>query len=52
MVTDHGNDLELKVPNSLTILLSIHEKKCKETNILMLSNIPIMVTATFVREIK
>jgi transposase-like protein len=49
MVTDEGNDLELKVLISLTTLLSIHGEKCKENNILIMSNIPIMKTVTFVR---
>jgi len=52
MVMDHGNDLGLNVLISLTILLSIHEEKCKQTNILMLKNIPILMTVTFVRVIK
>jgi hypothetical protein len=36
----------------LTILLSIHEEKWKETNLLILSNIPIVITDAFIRVIK
>jgi hypothetical protein len=52
MIADRGNEFKLKVLISLTILLSIHEEKWKETNYLILSNIQIVITATNVRVIK
>jgi len=52
MVSDDGNDVQLIVLICLTILLRIHEEKCKETDILMLPNIPLIMTVTFIRVIK
>jgi len=52
MIMNRGNEFELKVLCCLTILLSIHEEKWKETNILILSNNEIVITAAFVRVVK